>query len=220
MKVQINRATMESRTMNAENFSAGIALFEVGALKIIPLGNPNSYIFVGDGESGVIRIKGDGRDVKQFYCTCDEGAPLMCKHVMAAILTIQGGMIESPLFIGKRFSESLIVDDTNMTGAVKGDLMPVFATPFLIGLLENTATDCIASALSVEESQVGTEVHVFHTAGALKGARITATATITKVYGRRITFDVVAREGNREIGHGTHTRMIVDRARLLESLQQ
>jgi fluoroacetyl-CoA thioesterase len=41
---------------------------------------------------------------------------------------------------------------------------------------------------------------------------------VTKVDGRRIEFDVSARDENEEIGAGTHERTLVDMARLSKRL--
>ena len=50
------------------------------------------------------------------------------------------------------------------------------------------------------------------------GHRVTAEATVTKVDGRRIEFDVSARDETEQIGNGTHERMVVDLTRLGQRL--
>ena len=52
-----------------------------------------------------------------------------------------------------------------------------------------------------------------HTAAVPLGAKVSATATITKLAGRTIEFAVAATDGSAEIGKGTHTRVLVDAAR-------
>jgi fluoroacetyl-CoA thioesterase len=47
---------------------------------------------------------------------------------------------------------------------------------------------------------------------------VTAEAVVTKVDGRRIEFNVTARDETEEIGNGTHERMVVDMARLHQRL--
>jgi len=55
---------------------------------------------------------------------------------------------------------------------------------------------------------------VRHLAATPVGHQVTATATVTKVDGRRIEFDVSARDEIEEVGRGTHERMVVDMKRL------
>ena len=57
---------------------------------------------------------------------------------------------------------------------------------------------------------MGTKVGVTHLAASGLGAKITATATIAEVRGKRILFDVTANQAAREIGKGKHTRAIVE----------
>ena len=45
--------------------------------------------------------------------------------------------------------------------------------------------------------------------------QVTATATITAQEGRKVEFEVSARDACGEIGRGTHTRFIVDAAKFL-----
>jgi fluoroacetyl-CoA thioesterase len=47
---------------------------------------------------------------------------------------------------------------------------------------------------------------------------VTADAVVTKVDGRRIEFNVSARDEIEEIGRGTHARMVVDLSRLHQRL--
>ena len=58
-----------------------------------------------------------------------------------------------------------------------------------------------------------------HIKASALGATISATATLTAVDGRSLTFTIVASEGDKTIGEGTHTRFIVDRERFLSKLK-
>jgi fluoroacetyl-CoA thioesterase len=66
---------------------------------------------------------------------------------------------------------------------------------------------------------VGTLVNVRHLAATPAGHQVTADAVVTKVDGRRIEFDVTARDEIEEIGKGTHERMVVDMARIDKKLE-
>lgn len=99
-------------------------------------------------------------------------------------------------------------------------LPPVYATPMMIRAMENAALNAIREFLERGESAVGTAVDIRHLAATPVGHQVTATATVTKVDGRRIWFDVSARDETEEIGRGTHERMVVDLKRLGNRLSQ
>jgi len=93
-------------------------------------------------------------------------------------------------------------------------LPPVFATPMMVTAMENAALNAVRDYLGPGESAVGTLVNVRHLAPTPVGHRITAEAVVTKVDGRRIEFNVSARDEIEPIGEGTHERMVVDLDRL------
>ena len=98
-------------------------------------------------------------------------------------------------------------------------LPPVFATPMMVTAMENAALNAVRDYLDPGESAVGTAVNIRHLAATPVGHRVTAEAVVTKVDGRRIEFDVTARDEIEEIGNGTHERMVVDLARLAQRLE-
>jgi predicted thioesterase len=65
------------------------------------------------------------------------------------------------------------------------------------------------------QTSVGTEISVTHTAASPLGAKVEATARIERIDGRKVIFSVSASEGSGEIGHGTHTRFVVDADRFI-----
>jgi fluoroacetyl-CoA thioesterase len=98
-------------------------------------------------------------------------------------------------------------------------LPPVFATPMMVTAMENAALNAVRDYLDPGESAVGTAVNIRHLAATPVGHRVTAEAVVTKVEGRRIEFNVSARDEVEEIGNGTHERMVVDMARLAQRLE-
>jgi fluoroacetyl-CoA thioesterase len=98
-------------------------------------------------------------------------------------------------------------------------LPPVLATPIMIMMMENASLNAIRAYLDPGESAVGSAVNVRHLFATLVEQRVTATAVVTKVEGRRIEFAVSARDEAVEIGNGTHERIVVDVARLMQRLE-
>lgn len=98
-----------------------------------------------------------------------------------------------------------------------GDL-EVFATPAMVSLMEHAALRAVASALPEGATTVGAEMNCTHIKPSPLGAEIVATAVLSSIEGRKLTFNVGARDAVGLIGEGTHVRYIVDRARFMAKL--
>jgi len=112
-------------------------------------------------------------------------------------------------------SELTVTDDKTAQAMGSGD-MPVLATPALVALMENAAMLAVAGALAEGDTTVGAQIAVEHLRPSPQGMEVTATATLTAVDGRRLTFDIEAHDSTgAPIGHATHVRYIVARERFL-----
>jgi len=121
---------------------------------------------------------------------------------------------------GKSATVTTTVADRNTAKAVGSGSLDVFATPMMVALMEQAACECIASSLEPGQTSVGTQINVAHTAATPLGATISATAKITSVDGRKISFMVTAHDGVNEIGNGTHERFVIDAERFMNKLEQ
>ncbi len=115
--------------------------------------------------------------------------------------------------IGATYTASTVVDKTNVASAIGSGLVEVFATPMMVALLELAASNCIKPFLDEGYVSVGGHVNVSHTAATPIGMTVTATATVTAVEKSRVDFDVTMRDDAGEIGSGTHTRFVVNKAK-------
>lgn len=86
----------------------------------------------------------------------------------------------------------------------------VYATPELVRDIENTCRDLLLAHLDSGEDSVGVRIEVDHIAATLLGMWVEITATITAVDGRRISFDIAARDAVENVAHGKHIRFVVD----------
>ena len=116
-------------------------------------------------------------------------------------------------------SQSSVTVSAGNTAAVmgSGDL-DVFATPAMVALMENAAMKAVADALPEGSTTVGAEMNVTHIKPSGLGAEIVATAVLTGVEGRKLTFNVGARDAEGMIGEGIHIRYAVDRRRFMEKV--
>lgn len=121
--------------------------------------------------------------------------------------------------IGLTFTSTTVVDNTNTAVALGSGDMEVFATPAMVALMENAAMNAVAPHLETGQTTVGIEISTTHIKASALGATITATATLTAIEGRKLTFAVTAHDGDNIIGEGTHTRFIVDRERFLAKVK-
>src|SRR5438093_6826241 len=123
--------------------------------------------------------------------------------------------------VGAKGSFSLLVQPEHLADRFKdATLPPVLATPVMIMVMENAALNAIRGYLDPGESAVGTAVDVRHLAATPVGHEVTAEAEVTRVDGRRVAFNVTARDEIEEIGRGTHERVVVDLRRLAERLSR
>jgi fluoroacetyl-CoA thioesterase len=122
--------------------------------------------------------------------------------------------------LGAKGSFSLLVQPQHLANRFKDAILPpVLATPVMIMIMENAALNAIRGFLDPGESAVGTAVNVRHLAATPAGRQVTGEAEVTKVDGRRIEFDVRATESGKEIGMGSHSRVVIDAARFAERLR-
>jgi len=89
-------------------------------------------------------------------------------------------------------------------------VMPdVFATGFMVGLMEWTCMQLLAPHLEPGEGSLGVHVDVSHTAATPPGLTVTVDAECIAIDGSRITFKVKAHDGVDPIGEGRHQRFVV-----------
>lgn len=111
------------------------------------------------------------------------------------------------------------VTPENTAQAVGSGLVPVFATPYMIALMENAAVNAVQAALAADEGTVGTRLDVTHDAATPIGLKVWAEAELTAVEGRKLTFAVAAYDEREQIGGGTHERFIIRPDKFLARVQ-
>ena len=121
--------------------------------------------------------------------------------------------------IGLSYTATTTVNQNNTALALGSGDMEVFATPAMVALMENAAMNAVAPHLEAGQTTVGTQITTSHIKASALGATISATAVLTAVDGRSLSFEITARDGENIIGEGVHTRFIVDRERFLSKLK-
>ena len=118
----------------------------------------------------------------------------------------------------KHTSELMVSESTTAIRMGSGD-MPVLATPAMIALMENAAMLAVAKELPEGCTTVGGHIESSHLRPSKIGDKVTATAEVTQIDGKKIEFKVTAYSDNQLLGEGTHLRFIVDKERFMSKLQ-
>ena len=114
----------------------------------------------------------------------------------------------------KRFSV-----DRDRTITFMGEEGRVYATPSLVRDMEHTCRDLLIDHADEGEDSVGVEITVRHLAATLPDMEVEITATVKALDGRRVTFELEAKDEMEQIGAGSHTRFVVDVAKTFERLK-
>jgi len=126
----------------------------------------------------------------------------------------------SHLPIGREGTATLVVDESHTAPRVGSGRVRVLATPVMINLMEAAALDAVEGLLPEGHQSLGINLNVSHHAATPVGMRIVATARLTGIEGRRLRFEVEARDEKETIGGGTHERVVVNVARFDERVQK
>jgi predicted thioesterase len=112
-------------------------------------------------------------------------------------------------------------DTASHIGIAAEDEFPkVFATSRMIALMEVAAARAMRPMLTPGQLSVGVALDVHHTAATAVGSTVRAAATYLRSDSRLLYFKVEAFDESGPIGHGEHTRVIVDGGRLLAGAER
>jgi len=127
---------------------------------------------------------------------------------------------------GIRYEHKFLVPSTKTVPALYPEspeflAMPeVFATGFLVGLLEWACIMAIKPHLDwPEEQSLGTHINVSHDAATPPGLEVTASVELIAVEGRKLTFTVSAHDGVDIISQGTHERVVINKKRFEDKVR-
>ena len=120
--------------------------------------------------------------------------------------------------VGLKHTSELTVSEAVTAIQVGSGDMSVLATPMMMALMENAAMLAVRDELPEGCTTVGGHIESSHLKPSKIGDKVTATAEVTKVDGKKIEFKVAAYCGETLLGEGTHLRFIVDREKFMSRL--
>lgn len=110
----------------------------------------------------------------------------------------------------------LTVTREMLAKSMSSGALEVFATPYLIAIMEAAAQDSVAALVGEGNGTVGTKVEVEHLAPTPLGMHVSAESELIEIDGRRLVFRVSAYDACGKIGEGLHERFIINQEKFLE----
>jgi predicted thioesterase len=125
-----------------------------------------------------------------------------------------------PIEPGLEATADHVVTDADTASALGSGDVAVFGTPALVALCEGAAVAAVSAALDPGQTSVGTNISLDHLAPTAPGRQVTAHARLERVEGRTLHFSIEASDPSGGIARGTHTRVVVDRDRFLNTADE
>ena len=110
---------------------------------------------------------------------------------------------------GIKHEVTITVTEDVTAAKMKSGSLQVLATPYMVALMEQAASELCDKYVPEGISTVGTMLNISHLAPTPVGASVKAVATLTAFDGRKASFDVEAYDEIGLIGKGTHERFTI-----------
>ena len=114
-----------------------------------------------------------------------------------------------PIQAGLTAEVEQVVTPALTADAVGNKGVMVYATPFVVCLMEDAAQAVLRPHLAPGAGTVGTTVDMKHLAATPVGMKVRAKATLLETDGKRFLFAVEARDDREKIAEGRHERYLV-----------
>jgi len=122
------------------------------------------------------------------------------------------------LTVGIKGCQSEKVTPENTARAVGSGDIEVYATPSMIALMEKAAYTSVQNLVPDDCATVGISVKIEHLAATPLGMTVSCESELVTVEGKKLTFEIVARDEKDVIGKGIHERVIVNKTRFIEKI--
>lgn len=117
---------------------------------------------------------------------------------------------------GIKGKKEYVVTEGLTAAAVGSGLLPVYGTPYMIALMEETCHTSVEEFLEDGQGTVGISISIKHTAATPIGMKVWCESELIEVDGKRMVFKVKAFDEAGPIGEGEHQRFIIDNERFME----
>jgi fluoroacetyl-CoA thioesterase len=124
--------------------------------------------------------------------------------------TLQAGMEFTHRY---RVPENKTVPNVFEESDLFRDMPQVFATAFMVGLMEWACMEALRPHMEEDEISLGVNICVSHSAATPPGMDVEVLVTCEEVDGPKTRWSVVARDEVDVIGEGTHERFTINRGK-------
>lgn len=111
---------------------------------------------------------------------------------------------------GIKNEKSVVVTDEVTASKVGSGLLPVYATPSMIALMEGTCAESVQPYLAEGEGTVGVAVDIKHIAATPVGMTVRCESLLKEVNGKKLVFEVNVYDEKGLVGTGIHKRAIIN----------
>lgn len=128
--------------------------------------------------------------------------------------------MEFEIPVGKKHRLEMTVKEKDTAAYHGSGLLEVYATPAMIGFMEDTAQTGVQKYLPEGFITLGIEINVKHLKATLVGMKVFCESTLTAVDGKKLIFEIKAWDEKGDIGTAAHIRYIVETRKFMEKLAQ
>ena len=222
--ISVNLATLETIARNADIVKSGIKIHEAGTA-ICKQTEDGFSVRTEDKDgkhTGFVRFKRDGLDIEDFVCNCNVGnKDLLCEHIVAGVLTIQGGIPDSKIVLGWSAAAEISVDEGDTARSLFTGNYDMFALSAMSLLMEKAAHLVMEDVL--EKGKIALAAGIITEATAIApfpGSKLTVTASIATVRGRDIRLVASVRDDFEELAKGAVFRIVVNEEEFLKRVKE
>ncbi len=122
--------------------------------------------------------------------------------------------------IGLKGEEKMVVERQDLASMMGNIGAEVLSTHRVVLLMELAARNAIKDCLPNGMMTVGTFIRIQHFAASPLGAKVRAEASIKKVEGRKLLFDVIARDEFEKIAEGENEQLMVSINKFLDRVER
>ncbi|MDD6208359.1 MAG: thioesterase family protein [Clostridiales bacterium] len=122
------------------------------------------------------------------------------------------------LVTGIKGIKEITVTEDRTAESMGSGLLPVYATPWMIALMEHTAFESIQDQMEDGKGTVGVAVDIKHIAATPVGRTVRCESELIEIDGKKLKFSVNVYDGEKLIGTGIHKRAIIDNEAFMANL--
>ena len=126
----------------------------------------------------------------------------------------------SNIKMGLKGKEEMIVERSALASMMGNIGAEVLSTHRVVLLMELAARNAIKESLPEGKMTVGTFIRIQHFAATPLGSKVRAEASLKKIDGRKLVFDVAAYDEFEKIAEGENEQLIVSIDRFLARIQK